>query len=542
MKKEKVLIPFRYAGGKYYALKILKPFWEQVPHDEYREPFVGGGSVFFAKDKVKYNWINDIDPNLITTFKVMSDKVLRENLINALSKELASPERHSEVSKLISNNDLDIAFKYFYLNRTSFSGKMKSPSWGYRPKRSLPPERWHERIIPCGDKLDGAKITNFDFEDVINASAKGNSVLMFLDPPYFKAKQESHYSFPFKKEDHIRLANLLKNTNHKFFLTYDDCPEIRELYSWANIYPMQFYYRIENSEKAGGRKKGFELIITNYDVKIYNQKTLFSEELVSDTVKSPFRFVGSKAQAIKFIEPFWGKVKHVEFREPFFGGGAVFFAKPKSEHNWINDIDKELIITLRIMADPAKRKILANRLAKEVASKERFQEIKKMNPSSDLDIAFKYFYINRTAYGGIMKLPNWGYHEKKSVHPIKWPARIEKAGKKLEGIKMTSVDFEEIIKAPKMNNGEVFMFIDPPYYEADQKRAYKHSFTEEDHLRLAELLKNTNHKFCLTYDDCKPIKRLYSWAKINSVSWRYHTANSNKASRKMGSELIITNF
>ncbi len=43
-------IPFRYPGGKFYALGLLAPFW-QIEHDEFREPFLGGGSVFFTKPK-----------------------------------------------------------------------------------------------------------------------------------------------------------------------------------------------------------------------------------------------------------------------------------------------------------------------------------------------------------------------------------------------------------------------------------------------------------------------------------------------------------
>src|SRR5437868_2549653 len=67
-------LPFRWPGGKFYALKILRPFWLAVEHDEYREPFVGGGSIFFSKRKVRFNWLNDIDSALITTYRVMSDK------------------------------------------------------------------------------------------------------------------------------------------------------------------------------------------------------------------------------------------------------------------------------------------------------------------------------------------------------------------------------------------------------------------------------------------------------------------------------------
>ncbi len=257
-------------------------------------------------------------------------------------------------------------------------------------------------------------------------------------------------------------------------------------------------------------------------------------------LKSPFRFPGSKAQAIKFIKPFWEIINHDEYREPFFGGGAVFFAKQKTKTNWINDIDKELITTLKVIVDNNQRKKIIESLSKETATPERHKEIKNMIPTNDLEIAHRYYYLNRTSYSGIMHKPAWGYDSLKSVHPDKWGLRLETASNKLKGVKITSLDFEKVILAPSKKN--VFMFVDPPYYEADQKRAYKHSFTEKDHKRLVYVLKKTKHKFCLTYDNCETIRKLYKWAYIYPVSWRYHTANSNKATRKMGSELIISNF
>jgi DNA adenine methylase len=86
------------------------------------------------------------------------------------------------------------------------------------------------------------------------------------------------------------------------------------------------------------------------------------------------------------------------------------------------------------------------------------------------------------------------------------------------------------------------LFVDPPYFKADQTRAYLHSFKLEDHLELMESLKKTPHKFCLTYDNCDEIKSLYSWANIHEIDWMYHTANSNVTTRKIGKELIITNY
>ncbi len=256
---------FRYAGGKYYAIKLLRPFWEAIDHDEYREPFLGGGSVFFAKPKVKYNWLNDIHNDLITTYKVIANPESRQKLLGLTGKEVASKDRHAEIKNMKPMTDLEIAFKYFYLNRTSFSGKMKAPSWGYRPKRSLPPERWKERILPCGEKLEGTRLTCLDFQEVIEAEQEGGSVFMFLDPPYFKAKQENHYAKPFKADDHRRLAKTLQKTDFRFCLTYDDCPEIRELYSWAEIYPIEFFYRLDNSQQRNNKRMvGREVVIANY--------------------------------------------------------------------------------------------------------------------------------------------------------------------------------------------------------------------------------------------------------------------------------------
>lgn len=261
---QKTPLLFRYPGGKHYAIKLLRPFWEAADHDEYREPFVGGGSVFFNKPLSRNTWLNDIDSELVTTMRMIANPKSRESLLGRFANEVANPVRWREVYESVAVNDEDVAFKYFYLNRTSFSGKLVSPSWGYREKRSLPPERWSERVIPCGNKLEGVKLTSVDFEALITAPSQGK-VLMFVDPPYFKPSKKKHYRHGFLGDDHVRLAEALRATPHKFFLTYEDTPEIREMYSWANLYPVDFVYRVGDSvTQGGGRHRGFELVITNY--------------------------------------------------------------------------------------------------------------------------------------------------------------------------------------------------------------------------------------------------------------------------------------
>ena len=56
----------------------------------------------------------------------------------------------------------------------------------------------------------------------------------------------------------------LKKTEHKFVLSYEDCPEIREMYIWANVYGLAFHYRVQDSNTSDSKRKvGQELIISN---------------------------------------------------------------------------------------------------------------------------------------------------------------------------------------------------------------------------------------------------------------------------------------
>ena len=139
-----------------------------------------------------------------------------------------------------------------------------------------------------------------------------------------------------------------------------------------------------------------------------------------------------------------------------------------------------------------------------------------------------------------MNKPNWGYDKKKSLPPAKWGGRIMIAGEKLGHANILNQDFRRFFN--RKASSDVFAFIDPPYYKADQKRAYSNSFEEEDHMDLLLILKTAEFKFLLTYDDCDEIRELYKDFDIKDEEWMYHTANSNVTTRKLGKELFIKNF
>ncbi len=270
--------PFRWAGGKFYARKIIESY---IPkHDFYVEPFLGGGSVFFHKAKVE-SWLNDLDKDLINCYKTIKNNVVE--LIEYLDGEQATKERHHFYkNEFKPQNALERAARYYYLNRTSYSGIMKEVNcyWGYGDKYSMRPENWGRQLSKNHKKLQGAKLTSLDFEEIFDNLPKDRKIFLFLDPPYYNADQNKFYRESFTLRDHERLSERLRGLSSEvsFLLTYDNSPEVRDLYSWANqMNEHEWNYVIARTDDQktnkkledghfAPRDKGKEIFIFNYDL------------------------------------------------------------------------------------------------------------------------------------------------------------------------------------------------------------------------------------------------------------------------------------
>lgn len=271
--------PFRYPGGKFYARnKILKLI--PVEYTSYIEPFAGGASIFFAKQKSTPTILNDKDSELINCYLQIRDSV--ESLIELLNqvKESPSKELHNYYKNCyVAQNKQEQAFRWFLLNRMSYSGIMKPNNcyWGYGDKYSMRPERWPDLLRQCSEKLQGVELTCQDFEMVINQAAEG--AFLFIDPPYWGGGQRRFYNPPFNKVDHLRLLDTLKKKNStiNFLLTYDNSLELKKYYEeWdclptLSINEVGWNYTLnrtddqQNGTKVRGKRShGRELFIYNY--------------------------------------------------------------------------------------------------------------------------------------------------------------------------------------------------------------------------------------------------------------------------------------
>lgn len=271
---------FRYPGGKSKLKNFISKHlnvYSDKSYLEYREPFFGGGSVGlkFILDNPHWSkiWINDRDvgvANLWTSVIRYPDELKRMVLdftpstdaFHAYKKELLDAIDSEEKDDIIQ-----CGFKKLAIHQISYSGlgtKSGGPLGGKEQKSKYKVDcRWSpeyicKKINFLHDRLSSLEInqhrcTSLDFEDVIYN--EDNNAFLYLDPPYY-VKGNDLYQCGFTSNDHMRLATALKETNHLWVLSYDDCPEIRFLYDWAEISPIVVNYSITaTKDKESGKRE-----------------------------------------------------------------------------------------------------------------------------------------------------------------------------------------------------------------------------------------------------------------------------------------------
>jgi len=272
--------PLRYPGGKSKAIDQILPLI-QNDFSEFREPFVGGGSVFIAtKQRIKHNAvfkINDLNYDLYCFWIYVKNNLFE--LVEEISRIRKNTTDGKELFKFYTENDrqwtdFDRAVRFFVLNRITFSGTVDSGGYSQQAFERRFTHSSIDRIKSLSPILKDVQIFHGDYEELL--FQEGENVFIFLDPPYLESTKSRLYGkrgFLHTSFDHERFADNMRKCNHKWLITYDDNPEIRDLFDFANIYEWELQYGMNNykQEKA---EKGRELFISNYEVGLLKQTCL----------------------------------------------------------------------------------------------------------------------------------------------------------------------------------------------------------------------------------------------------------------------------
>lgn len=261
---------------------------------------------------------------------------------------------------------------------------------------------------------------------------------------------------------------------------------------------------------------------------------------------SPLRYPGGKT----FLFPFFDETikKHglsdVTYVEPFAGGAGAALALlflEKVDRIVINDFDKA-VYSFWKSAVLNSADFIERIKSTPVTIEERLRQkaIYESPNSSEFDLGFATFFLNRTNVSGILNGGPIGGNEQKGEWKINARFNKEALSEKIyqlalykNRISIFNKDGVNLIHK-YLNKKNVFVYLDPPYYEKGSF-LYLNHYKKKNHENLAEQLNNNSEAFwILTYDDKDVIRTLYKDRKIIN-----YTLNYNAHRFKKGKEIII---
>jgi DNA adenine methylase len=275
MKDKFIKSSIRWVGGKSKKIKYFIDYFPKDNIEEYREPFLGGSSVYLYmkqlhSDNIKKYWVNDLYVDLYCFYKILQSD--GEKLCNDI-KELKI-QYMNDGRKLyekfkqdnINDSEYNKALRFFILNKISFSGLTENGTYSqmsFDKNFSLKSIENLKNMIPL---FKDTNITNDNYDILLQNINNPENTFIYLDSPYYACVSRKlygkkgilHSTFDFEK-----YADNMKNCNAKWCISLDNSEYIKNLFQdFAYIYEIDFgKYSMNNNSKDVK-----EFIITNYKV------------------------------------------------------------------------------------------------------------------------------------------------------------------------------------------------------------------------------------------------------------------------------------
>lgn len=237
--------PLRYPGGKGRLGPWLAGLMRhnRISGGWYVEPYAGGAGAaiyLLTQGYVDHIVINDLDPAVHAFWwAVLNDT---EHFLSLLEETPVTMEYWYRQKEVHADPDsftpTEIGFATFFLNRTNRSGILKGGVIGGKNQDGPYPlhARFNkidlaERIENVANLADHITLRNDDALTLLADIAKDlpSRSLIYLDPPYYQ-KGSQLYRNHYQPEDHKQIADYVREMTKPWVVTYDNCPEIRDLY------------------------------------------------------------------------------------------------------------------------------------------------------------------------------------------------------------------------------------------------------------------------------------------------------------------------
>ena len=273
----KLKTPLRYPGGKSRAVPKLLQHLPSREITEYREPFLGGGSMAIEMTRRLPEeipiWVNDLYEPLYNFWVQLRDNgdYLHSELMRA--KNFHPDEESARKLFLDSKENLndskrsqeDRAVDFYIINKCSFSGLTESSSFSKQASESNFSIRGIDNLKTYSTLIKNWKITNNRYNDLLTDD---ESIVTYLDPPYeiksnlYGRKGNMHKGF-----NHDEFASICDKSSSPILISYNSSQLIRDRFEKWTVAEFAHTYTMRstgcyNKEQASRK----ELVLMNYEV------------------------------------------------------------------------------------------------------------------------------------------------------------------------------------------------------------------------------------------------------------------------------------
>ena len=275
MSKKALKTPLRYPGGKSRACTKMGQFFPDFSkYKEFREPFLGGGSVALYISKMYPElsiWVNDLYEPLVNFWQnIQDDGQNLQDMIWGLKNKY--PERDS-ARELFNNakekiNDEGLSSRdraaYFYIvNKCSFSGLTESSSFSAQASESNFSYRGIEKITGYQQIIENWTITNISYERMLSDDSE---IFTYLDPPYdikdnlYGKKGDMH-----KKFNHDEFAEWCDRFTSPMLISYNSSQLVKNRFKHWTATEFDLTYTMRSvGEYMREQQQRKELLLLNY--------------------------------------------------------------------------------------------------------------------------------------------------------------------------------------------------------------------------------------------------------------------------------------
>lgn len=242
-------------------------------------------------------------------------------------------------------------------------------------------------------------------------------------------------------------------------------------------------------------------------------------------------WIGGKRRLARHLLPLIPT--HTCYCEPFAGAAAIFFAKPPSQVEVLNDVNGELVNLFRVIQHHLEefcRQFKHALLSRQIYE---WEQMKRPETLTDVQRAARFYYLQKLAFGGKVTGQSFGTGSTVGIriNLLRIEEELSAAHVRLAGVIVEHLDWQDCLA--RYDASHTFFYADPPYWETE---GYGVDFGLEQYQALAAAARSIAGKLIISVNDHPKMREVFAGLPMEAVRITYTVSRGGGAARE---ELII---